>query len=395
MLDRSFLCLLVLWLCWCAPAIAGYGAVDEDSGGQRRLMPPPATAAVRDEFDAMRKGMQTFNTFARLPYMNCFAKEVEGTTDEDGKNSSSSRYDIAILGAPHDISATVRPGARFGPTDIRSASLIKSIGYSVFTGRHPFRDWAKVVDCGNVRMSPLDKLVALRTLDRAHEAVTGRPAAHPDRSAVPRVLMLGGDHSTTLSALRSVHQRWGKVSVVHFDSHIDTWDTEEAVSEYAKLDHGTFLYFAHEEGLILDSSIHVGIRAPYYSHRDVPNDRRCGFETVTARDIDAVGIRGVVDKIRRRVGNSSVYVTVDIDVLDPAFAPATGTPEPGGWSTRELLSVLHGLEGLHVVGSDVVEVAPAYDSNSQTTALTAGEVVMSLLDLMVASPAGNASLPAL
>ncbi|RCI10003.1 hypothetical protein L249_8403 [Ophiocordyceps polyrhachis-furcata BCC 54312] len=327
-----------------------------------------------DEFDAMRTKVQTFNTFARLPYVNCFAREVD----------EKERFDIGILGAPHDISVTVRPGARFGPSDIRSASLLKSLGYSVFTGRDPFRDWAKVIDCGDVRMSPLDKLVALRTLDRAHEAIADLPAAHPERFPSPRVLMLGGDHSTTLSALRSARQRWGKVSVVHFDSHIGK-----------KLDHGTFLYVAHEENLILNSSIHVGIRAPHYFRKDETNDKRCGFETITAREIDTIGIKGVVDKIRRRIADSSVYVTVDIDVLDPAFAPATGTPEPGGWTTRELLSILHGLEGLNVIGSDVVEVAPAYDSPGQTTALTAGEVVMSLMDLMVASAAGNASTTAL
>ncbi|RDA89733.1 hypothetical protein CP533_6856 [Ophiocordyceps camponoti-saundersi (nom. inval.)] len=339
---------------------------------------------VTDEFDAMRNKIQNLNTFARLPYVNCFADEV-GERD---------RFDIGILGAPHDISVTVRPGARFGPSDIRSASLLKSLGYSVFTGRDPFRDWAKVVDCGDVRMSQLDKLVALRTLDRAHEAITDLPAAHPERFPVPRVLMLGGDHSTTLSALRSARKRWGKVSVVHFDSHIGE-KTSCFYLPSRKLDHGTFLYLAHEENLILDSSIHVGIRAPHYFHRDEENDKRCGFETITARDIDIIGIKGVVQKIRNRVSDSSVYVTVDIDVLDPAFAPATGTPEPGGWTTRELLSVLHGLEGLTVVGSDVVEVAPAYDSPGQTTALTAGEVVMSLMDLMVASTAGNASVPVL
>ncbi|RDA86707.1 hypothetical protein CP532_4169 [Ophiocordyceps camponoti-leonardi (nom. inval.)] len=353
-------------------------AASQDDGVTQHRQPT-------DEFDAMRTKAQNLNTFARLPYVNCFAKEFD----------EKDRFDIGILGAPHDISVTVRPGARFGPSDIRSASLLKSLGYSVFTGRDPFRDWAKVIDCGDVRMSPLDKLVALRTLDRAHEAVADLPAAHPERFPSPRVLMLGGDHSTTLSALRSARQRWGKVSVVHFDSHIDTWDTEGAVSEYAKLDHGTFLYVAHEEDLILNSSIHVGIRAPHYFRKDETTDRRCGFETVTAREIDSVGIKGVVERIRSRVADSSVYVTVDIDVLDPAFAPATGTPEPGGWTTRELLSILHGLEGLHVIGSDVVEVAPAYDSPGQTTALTAGEVVMSLMDLMVAATAGNASVPVL
>ncbi|UNI23118.1 Agmatinase [Purpureocillium takamizusanense] len=376
---------------WGVPVVAK--AVTNDDDAQHRLQPSLASMAGLEapsmehiDDDMLAQRAQSFMTFGRLPYVNCFAKEDEEAGD------GSSRYDIAILGAPSDIAVTGRPGARFGPSSIRSASDSKSYGYSVFTGRDPLRDWARVVDCGDPRLSPLDKTVAFRTLDRAHELVSLRPAASPNRTAAPRVVMLGGDHSTTLSALRAVHKTWGKISVVHFDSHIDTWDTEGAVSEYAKLDHGTFLYLAYEEGLILDTSIHAGIRAPHYFHRDITNDRRVGFATVHAREVDTIGIRGVVDKIRRRVGDSRVYVTVDIDVLDPAFAPATGTPEPGGWSTRELLTILQGLEGLNIVGADVVEVAPVYDTVSQTTALAAAEVVISLLDLMVGSPVkGDAS----
>ena len=118
------------------------------------------------------------------------------------------------------------------------------------------------------------------------------------------------------------------------------------------------------------------------------NDVRCGFATITARDLDTLGIRDVIDAIRARVGDSSVYISVDIDVLDPAFAPGTGTAEPGGWSTRELLTVLDGLAGLPVVGGDVVEVAPAYDNTGETTVLAAAEVAFSLIDLMVYRPVG-------
>ncbi|QPH12474.1 hypothetical protein C2857_004671 [Epichloe festucae Fl1] len=313
--------------------------------------------------------------------MNCFAKSDKEST-----------YDIAILGAPSDIAVTVRPGARFGPPNIRFATQIMSFGYSPFTDRDPLREWAKIVDCGDVPMYNLDKQIAIGTLDRAQEIATLREAAHPERCLFPRVLMLGGDHSTTLSALRAVRKRWGEeVAVVHFDSHIDTWTHDDALSEYAKLDHGTFLYIAHEEGLILNNSIHAGIRAPHYHRRDLADDQRCGFATLNAREVDTLGIRGVIDRIRQRVGDSLVYVTVDIDVLDPAFAPATGTPEPGGWSTRELLSILQGLEGLKIVGGDVVEVAPVYDTNNQITVLAAAHVALSLLDLMVTFPVGNAS----
>jgi len=180
------------------------------------------------------------------------------------------------------------------------------------------------------------------------------------------------------------------VSVIHFDSHIDTWDPEVlggGISHYAGVNHGTFLHIAHEEGLIRNTSIHVGIRAPVVRPKgDVRNDLRCGFEMVKARAIDRLGVAGIIDKLKSRVAGTKVYISVDIDVLDPAFAPATGTAEVGGWSTRELLSILDGLEGLDVVGADVVEVAPIYDNPGETTVLAAAEVVHSLIALMVKSP---------
>lgn len=174
------------------------------------------------------------------------------------------------------------------------------------------------------------------------------------------------------------------------------------------------------QNLILNSSIHAGIRAPVMRPKaDMRNDRRCGFDTINAREMDTKGAQSIIDRIRERVGNSSTYISVDIDVLDPAFAPgkvptsfitlietshqdswkkladnlgygvhrtATGTPEPGGWSTRELTTILAGLEGLNIIGGDVVEVSPAYDDNGEVTALAAVEVVHAILELMVAKP---------
>lgn len=139
--------------------------------------------------------------------------------------------------------------------------------------------------------------------------------------------MLGGDHTVTLAALRSTVDHWGVVSVIHFDSHIDTWNPKAlhgGVTEYASVNHGTFLHIAHEEGLISnDSSVHAGIRAPLGTqHRDLENDAACGFEIITARDIDEVGAKGVIRMLRERVGEGNVYVTVDIDVLDPVSLPS-------------------------------------------------------------------------
>ncbi|PYH41639.1 agmatinase [Aspergillus saccharolyticus JOP 1030-1] len=321
-------------------------------------------------------------TFANLPYANCFVEDESLT------------YDIAFLGAPFDTAVTGRPGARFGPKGIRLGSRRQG-GYDIYTGENVFASWAKLVDCGDAPLTWLDNTVALKQLDLAHRVVSSHRTNTTSKGTVPRIITLGGDHTTTLSALRSTYEKWGAVSVIHFDSHIDTWDPEVlggGISHYAGVNHGTFLHLAHEEGLIRNTSLHVGIRAPVIRPHglDLGNDLRCGFEMIKARDLDRLGIQGVIDRIQSRVGDSRVYISVDIDVLDPAFAPATGTSEPGGFSTRELLSILDGLRGLPVVGADVVEVAPIYDTAGETTTLAAAEVARALLGLMVAVPVQNA-----
>ncbi|KAG9525439.1 Arginase/deacetylase, partial [Aureobasidium melanogenum] len=318
-------------------------------------------------------------TFANLPYVHCL--------DESG----SEKYDIAILGAPFDTGVTARPGARFGPNGIRAGSrrIHPDSAWSIYNGKNVFKEWATIVDCGDAPLTVLDNTVALKQLDMAHKIVSSRVTNTTDYT-VPRLVTLGGDHTTTLSALRSTFKHWGAVSVIHFDSHIDTWDPEVlggGVSHYAGVNHGTFLHIAHEEGLIRNTSIHAGIRAPVFNKKhDLRNDGKCGFEMITARDIDRVTPQGVIEKIKRRVAGTKVYISVDIDVLDPAYAPATGTAEVGGWTTRELLTILDGLSGLEVIGGDVVEVAPIYDNAGEPTTLAASEVVMSLLRLMVDQP---------
>ncbi|TQS32154.1 hypothetical protein Golomagni_07539, partial [Golovinomyces magnicellulatus] len=197
----------------------------------------------KDDFEMAEMPTLSGRGFASLPMTECFAKEP----------SEDERYDIAILGAPHDTTTTGRPGARYGPFAIRTGSNTKTYGYDFYTGRTSLRDWAKIIDCGDISMTWLDNRAAIKTLDKAHRVVSGRPAASSDKSTVPRIITLGGDHTTTLSALRSTHKHWGPVSVIHFDSHLDTWDPAVlggGISDYAALNHGTFLHFAHEEGLI-------------------------------------------------------------------------------------------------------------------------------------------------
>ncbi|RDW82355.1 hypothetical protein BP6252_03467 [Coleophoma cylindrospora] len=325
-------------------------------------MSPPSTdddslpISVPDQFFGLQ-------TFANLPYVNSLGASLTSTDVE--------KYDIAVLGAPFDTSVTGRPGARFGPAGIRRGSqrIQPGFAWNIYSGENTFASWAKIVDCGDVPMTVLDNTVALQQLDKAHRVVSSRstPSAANGYASTPRILTLGGDHTTTLSALRSTFTHWGAVSVIHFDSHIDTWNPAVLggdVSDYAGVNHGTFLHIAHEEGLILNSSIHAGIRAPYSKPGgDLRNDRRCGFEIITARDLDRLGTQGLIDQLKQRVQGNRVYISVDIDVLDPAFAP-----------------------GLPVIGADVVEVAPIYDNPGENTVLVAAEVAHSLLTLMVQTP---------
>ncbi|KAL1306737.1 hypothetical protein AAFC00_005402 [Neodothiora populina] len=325
-------------------------------------------------------------TFANLPYAHCLA--AGAGADAPGQ------YDIAILGAPFDTGVTARPGARYGPGGIRLGSrrIVPEMAYSVYTGKNIFKEWAKIVDCGDAPLTVLDNTLALKQLDAAHKVVSGRATNNTEYS-VPRIVTLGGDHTTTLSALRSTFHHWGPVSVIHFDSHIDTWDPKVlggGISDYAGVNHGTFLHIAHEEGLIRNTSIHAGIRAPVANkHYDLRNDKSCGFDLITARAIDRLTPEGIIRRLKDRVAGTKVYISVDIDVLDPAYAPATGTAEVGGWTTRELLTILDGLDGLDVIGADVVEVAPIYDNPGETTTLAASEVVLSLLTLMVNRPVNS------
>ncbi|KAK7914319.1 proclavaminate amidinohydrolase [Apiospora marii] len=333
-------------------------------------------------------------TYANLPYVNCLS---------DAEAEKGLKYDIAMLGAPFDTASPHRICMKFLGKEREELTVFETARPSrggpglvtALVGSGPaaagFRvaivsallSWATVVDCGDVPLTWLDNNVALKQLDKAHriwenfQVVSGRKASNESHSVTPRIVTLGGDHTTTLSALRSTHKRWGPVSSA----------PNPRPQQHSGLNHGTFLHIAHEEHLILNTSIHAGIRAPLIRAKgDLRNDLRCGFAMVKARDLDRIGAEGVIRQIKDRVGDSKVYISVDIDVLDPAFAPATGTAEPGGWSTRELLTILDGLQGLHVVGADVVEVAPIYDNPGETTVLAAAEVALSLIELMVENP---------
>jgi agmatinase len=279
--------------------------------------------------------------------------------------------DVALLGIPFDSGVSYRPGARFGPEAIRAGSKL-------LRPYHPGLDvspWSQlqIADAGDVAVNPFNISEAVQQIEAA---------AHGLYGSADRIVSFGGDHTIALPLLRALHAQHGPVALIHFDAHLDTWDTyfDE------KYTHGTPFRRAVEEGLLaIDKSAHVGIRNSLYGVSDLTDDRALGFATVSTLDIAKRGVDEAVDRIRERVGTLPLYVSIDIDVLDPAHAPGTGTPEPGGITTREMQLILHGLAGLNVVGADVVEVAPAYD-HAQLTALAASTTVYELLALLALSP---------
>jgi len=184
------------------------------------------------------------------------------------------------------------------------------------------------------------------------------------------------------------------VSVIHFDSHIDTWKprswegTPYPDGEEIPVNHGSYFWYAAQEGLLASnhSNIHVGIRNAILDWWDYENDYEVGFVISHAEEIEDVGYKGIVKRIREVVGDNPVYITLDIDVIDPGMAPATGTPEIGGFTTREIKKILKGLEGLKIVGADIVEVAPAYDTQAEITMIAAANIGWDILALMAKTP---------
>jgi agmatinase len=289
-------------------------------------------------------------TFARLPR----AGDVD-------------RLDVAVLGAPFDGGTTFRPGARFGPSAIREASVLLR-PYSEPLDVRPFAE-AQVADAGDVAANPFD-------VREAHEAIERDAAALHERGAA--VLGLGGDHSVALPLLRAAGRRHGKLSLLQLDAHTDTWDSYFG----AKVTHGTIFRRAAEEGLIDPSrSLQIGLRGSVYSSDDYRENRELGFETMLAQELDAGGVDEAIRIVRERL-TPPMYVTVDVDVLDPAFAPGTGTPESGGLTSRELLAILRALaDDPRIVSADVVEVSPPYDHGG-VTAIVAANVAFELVCLL-------------
>jgi guanidinopropionase len=272
--------------------------------------------------------------------------------------------DVALLGIPYDGGTSYRPGARFGPRAVREQSSLIRPWHPVLKV-HPF-ERLRVADCGDVDVIPISIEETFAAVSRRIDEVTAA-------GALP--LSVGGDHSVTLPVLRSLARSHGPLGVVHFDAHPDTWD------EYFghKFFHGTPFRRAVEEG-VLDARrfIQVGIRGPLYGPEDFAFHDAHGIEAIR---IEAVKDRGVGWATTRfeRLRGGPVYCSFDIDAVDPAFAPATGTPEVGGLTSYEALALVRGLAGLTLVGADIVEVAPPYDGPGQITSLLAANLMFELV----------------
>ncbi|ORA35939.1 agmatinase [Mycobacterium aquaticum] len=289
-------------------------------------------------------------TFARLPRI----EDVQ-------------RHDIAVVGIPFDTGVTYRPGARFGPAHIRQSSRLLR-PYNPALDVEPFAH-RQVVDAGDLTFNPFDIETAVTQIEQGAVELIGDGAT---------LVSLGGDHTIAYPLLKAVNRIHGQVALVHFDAHLDTWDTYFNTP----LTHGTPFRRAAEEGLFASGhSAHVGIRGSLYSRNDLAEDADMGFHVVHCRDLHRRSIDDIVDALRRSIGELPLYVSVDIDVLDPAHAPGTGTPEAGGMTSRELLEIIRGFDGLNLVAADIVEVAPAYD-HAEITGVAAANLAYEFVSLL-------------
>ncbi|MDE1166250.1 MAG: agmatinase [Pseudomonas sp.] len=270
--------------------------------------------------------------------------------------------DVVVSGVPFDTATSNRPGARFGPRGVRTASVQSAWA----------RHWPWTFD-------PFDHLAVIDYGDCAFDygaphTIADSIEAHADHilAAGCAMLTLGGDHFITYPLLKAHARRHGPISLIHFDAHSDTWPDDDS----GRVDHGTMFYHAAREGLVDPArSVQIGLRTT--------NDDTLGFEVLDARQVHRQGVDAIVQAIRARVGDHPVYLTFDIDCLDPAYAPGTGTPVCGGLSTLQALEILGGLRGINLIGMDVVEVAPAYD-HADITSLAAATLAMEMLCLYAA-----------
>ncbi|HTR07605.1 MAG TPA: agmatinase [Paraburkholderia sp.] len=275
--------------------------------------------------------------------------------------------DVCFVGVPLDLGTSNRSGARFGPRQIRSESVLLR-PYNMATRAAPF-DSLQVADIGDVATNPYDLKDSIRLIESAYDRIVANGC---------RPITLGGDHTIAWPILRALHKKYGKVAVVHIDAHADVNDTMFG----EKIAHGTPFRRAVEDGLLqCDKVTQIGLRGTGYHAEDFDWCRKQGFTVVQAEACWNRSLAPLMDEVRARVGDTPVYLSFDIDGLDPAFAPGTGTPEVGGLTVQQGLEIVRGMKGLNVVGADLVEVSPPYDQ-AGTTALVGANLAFEMLCIM-------------
>ena len=303
--------------------------------------PQPTDALVYPRFSGL-------STFMRLPHI-----------------PRAGELDLALIGVPFDGGTTYRPGARFGPRHVREqSSIIRP--WNPVLNCNPFKKW-RIADYGDLSLNPLSIEDTFRRITDQLSAVLAQKT---------RPVCVGGDHSILLSILRAIHKRHGRVALVQFDAHNDTW------SGYfgSPHSHGTPVRRAVEEGLLLEGGVlQAGLRGQVYSQGDFSFGREHGFHVITSEEIHRSGAASVA-RVLKKFRGKPVYFTLDIDVVDPAFAPGTGTPQVGGLSSAQILDLVRCLKGQNLVGCDLVEVSPPYD-NGEITSLLAANLLYEMICL--------------
>ena len=271
--------------------------------------------------------------------------------------TSAAGLDAAFIGVPLDIGASLRAGTRFGPRGIRAESVMIR-PYNMATGAAPF-DSLSVADIGDVAINTFNLLDAVRIIEESYDRIV-------EQDVVP--LTLGGDHTITLPILRALHRKHGKIGLVHVDAHADVND--HMFGE--KIAHGTTFRRAVEEGLLdCERVVQIGLRAQGYTADDFNWSRRQGFRVVQAEECWHKSLELLMAEVRAKVAGGPVYLSFDIDGIDPAWAPGTGTPEIGGLTTIQGIEIIRGCHGLDLIGCDLVEVSPPYDTSGNTSLLGA------------------------
>ena len=304
--------------------------------------PQPVDALVLPRFSGIA-------TFMRLPHI-----------------PRPEELDIALIGVPYDGGTTYRPGPRFGPRHVREQSAIIR-PWNPVLNLNPF-DKYRIADYGDLSINPL-------SIEDTFQRITSQ--LNDVLNAEARAVCVGGDHSILLPILRSIHKRFGPVGLIQFDAHNDTWGGYFGSPH----SHGTPVRRAIEEGLLVGKDVlQIGLRGQVYSKDDFAFGRQHGFSVVTSEEFHRGGMP-LVARHLKKLGKRPVYITLDIDVVDPAFAPGTGTPQVGGFSSIQILELVRSLRGLKLVGCDLVEVSPPFDTG-EITSLLAANLLYELLCVM-------------